>query len=113
MALSVNADGSQTATINTEHTLGAAVVTANVFSLEVDVSAMVGGATPDILEIRMYSKARSADTERQVHCWSIAGAQSNPLWVSPPFMSPETVRFTLKQIQGTGRAFPWSINQAQ
>lgn len=113
MALSVNSSNAQAATLNTEHTLGAAVVTANVFNLEVDVSAMTGGATPDLLEIRMYSKARSADTERQVHCWSLIGAQSNGLWVSPPLLSPETVRFTIKQLTGTGRTYPWAVNQAQ
>ena len=49
MVVAVNTSGSQTATINTEHTL-ATITTANVFTLAVDVANMVGGTTPDILE---------------------------------------------------------------
>lgn len=105
---SVNTSGSQTATITTEHTL-ATITTAGTFVLAVDLNAMVGGTTPDILELRIYGKARSGDTERLIRCWPFLGVQVEILWQSIPIMSPHHYKATLKQTQGTGRAFPWAI----
>jgi len=108
VTVQVNTSGSQTATITTEHTL-ATVTDARVLQLVVDVNAMTNGATPDLLELRWYGKARSSDTERLIKVWSLIGAQSEALWISPPLISPHHAKFTLKQTQGTGRAFPWAI----
>lgn len=108
MAVGVNTSGSQTATIGTEHTL-ATITTANVFTLAVDVANMVGGTTPDILEIRLYGKARSSDTERLLKCYPFLGLQTELLFLSIPIHSPHYYKCTLKQTQGTGRAFPWAV----
>jgi len=110
MAASVNTSGSQTASIGTEHQL-ASLTTAGTYQLVVDLAAMTNGATPDITEIRVYGKARSADTERLEEIYVFIGAQSKPLWRSPPVWSPHHFRVTLKQTQGTGRAYPWAIYQ--
>lgn len=110
MAATVNTSGSQTATISTEHTL-ATVTTATVLVLSVDVAAMVGGTTPDILELRIYGKARTSDTERLLKVWSFVGVQFETLFESVPFISPHHFKATLKQTQGTGRAYPWAIYQ--
>jgi hypothetical protein len=112
MTLSVNTSGSQTATISTEHTL-ATVTSANVLQLAVDVANMVGGTTPDILELREYGKARSSDTERLIKTYTVIGAQVETLVLTIPRISPHSYKVTLKQTQGTGRAFPWAIYQAQ
>lgn len=112
MALSVNTSGSQTATIGTEHVL-ATVTSANVLELNVDVAAMTGGATPDVLELRVYGKARTSDTERLIKTYSLVGVQSETLVKCLPDISPHHAKFTLKQTAGTGRAYPWAIYAVQ
>lgn len=109
MAVAVKTSGSQTATVTTEHTL-ATVTDAGVYQLAVDVNNMAGGATPDILELRVYGKARTGDTERLIDLHTLVGAQtSKPLFQGKPYISPHHMKVTLKQTQGTGRAFPWAI----
>ena len=113
MALSVNTSGSQTATLTTEHTL-ATVTAANVYQLAVDLSAMIGGTTPDIVVIREYGKARSSDTERLIKAYTLVGAQTETLFLTVPRISPHHYKVTLTQVQGSaGRAFPWAIYQTQ
>jgi hypothetical protein len=106
-APAVNTSGSQTATVTTEHTL-ATVTSAKVLQLAVDVANLAGGTTPDIVELRIYGKARSGDTEREMFKQVLVGAQAQTLVVSPPVPSPHHWKATLKQTQGTGRAFPWA-----
>jgi hypothetical protein len=108
MAISQHADGSQTATLDTEHPLGTDPDTTDgVFQFFVDVDLLVRGET---LEIRIYEKCRAAgDTAKQIHMWKLAHDQTDPLWVSPPLVLLHGWRFTIKQSGGTGRVFPWSI----
>jgi len=112
MALSVNTSGSQTAVIGTEHVL-ATITTANVFELDVELVNMAGGTTPDILEIREYGKVRAADTERLIKVYTIVGAQTELQFKTIARISPHHVKYTLKQTQGTGRAFAWAVYQVQ
>lgn len=108
----VNTSGSQTATVSTEHTL-ATVTSAGVFQLAVDLAAMTDGTTPDITRIRIYSKARSADTERLVEVYEFIGSQGKPLFFTIPLIQAvSNYRVTLQQIQGTGRAYPWAVLEA-
>lgn len=111
MAAAVKTSGSQAATVTTEHTL-ATVTDAGVYQAAIDVSDLVNGATPDLLEIRIYGKARSSDTERLIKVWSLIGAQTEALWLSPPFISPHHYKLTINQIQGTSRTFEWAIYNA-
>ena len=105
----VNTSGSQTATISTEHTL-ATIATDGVFVLSVDISAMVAG---DLLELKIYGKARTGDTERLLHRGSYGPiAVATPLVQSVPIISPHHFKATLTQTAGTGRAFPWAIYEA-
>ena len=108
MAVAVKTSGSQTCTISTEHTL-ATVTDVGVYQLALDVSALADGATPDILRIRAYGKARTSDTERLMEDWYLVGSQAKPLWRSNPEVSPHSYRVTITQTQGTGRAVPWAI----
>jgi len=112
MTLAVYTSGSQTATVTTEHGL-ASISAANVYCLAVDTANMTGGSTPDILELREYGKARSSDTERLLKTYTIVGAQTETLFETTPRVSPHYTRYTLKQTQGTGRAFPWAVYQVQ
>jgi hypothetical protein len=106
MTVQVNTSGSQTATISTEHTL-ATVATAGVFLLVVDLATLVAG---DVVELRVYGKARSSDTERLLHRGTYGPSPlASPLVMSVPLVSPHHLKATLKQTDGTGRAFPWAI----
>lgn len=110
MVAAVASSGSQTATIGTEHTLGSAITTAGVYQLVVDLNAMAAGATPDILELRVYGKARSSDTERLIYCATYFSSQGPTLLVQDiARISPHYYKVTLKQTQGTGRAYPWAV----
>jgi hypothetical protein len=82
---------------------------AAVYQIEIDLSNMVTGATSDILEIRIYSKSRSADTERLIEPpFSFFGAQSVPFFTYT-YMTTELFRVGITQTQGTARAFPWQL----
>lgn len=111
MAAAVKTSGSQTATITTEHTL-ATVTDPGVYQLAVDLAAMTNGTTPDLVEIRIYGKARTTDTERLIDARSFIGAQTNTLFISVPLISPHHYKVTLTQTQGTGRAYPWAVYNA-
>lgn len=108
MTVSITNSGSQTATIGTEHTLGAAITAAGIYQLKVDTANLAAG---DILELRMYGKVRSTDTERLM--WGPASYGPVPpsidIVVSPADVCAASVKFTLKQTAGTGRAYPWAI----
>ena len=110
MAIAELYSGSQTATINTEHVLNSPTpnTTDGVFQVVIDCSALVAG---DVVELRVKEKCRSGDTQRQMFMATLAGVQSDPLWVSPSAILMHGWDVTLKQTAGTGRAFPWSIRQ--
>ena len=108
MAVTVEGSGTQTATITTEHTLHTDS-DPKVFVLLVDTNAMVAG---DVLELRCYGILLAGGTEHLVYEATFAHAQVEPIKASIPFPSPgQTNGFkaTLKQVAGTGRAFPWSV----
>lgn len=105
MVASVKTSGSQTAVISTEHDL-ATVTDAGDYEINVDVANLVDG---DSLELRIYGKARSTDTERLAYFGSFENAQTELLKKSLLITSPHHMRVTLKQTAGTGRAFPWAI----
>ena len=100
--------GNQTATIDTEHTLGTdPTLTDGTLVLMVDISNHVDG---DITIIRFYEKVTgTGDTQRVFVLGQIVGAQVNDLWFSVPVLSLFGAKFTLEQTDGTGRTFDWSI----
>ncbi|MGH3946351.1 MAG: hypothetical protein ACRDSI_15080 [Pseudonocardiaceae bacterium] len=63
------AGGSQTATIGTEHTL-ATVTDPGMYVLRTDLADMVAG---DVVELRVYAKARTTDTERLMYGPAVYG----------------------------------------
>lgn len=112
MALAARSSGTQTAVISTEHTLYTETGTTPAFYvLEVDLAAMAEGATPDVVELRIYKIALTAGTERLTRIAMYAGAPDEKIVRSEPIPADvaNAPRFTLKQTQGTGRAFPWKV----
>lgn len=105
MAVTSANSGSQTATIGTEHTL-ATETTAGVYVLVVDTGNMVDG---DKVELRLKTKARSGDTSRLAYRGTYRHVQLDPNKYSIPVPVDTEVVATLKQTDGTGRAFPWNL----
>jgi len=105
MTVASESDGSQTATISTEHDL-ATPTTAKTRVLCVDLNALVAG---DVVELCVYLKVRPSGTERRAHRAVFSGPVDAPSSVSPPFPMVRGGRFSLKQTAGTGRAFPWEV----
>jgi hypothetical protein len=82
--------------------------TDGVYQLFLDVSDMVQG---DILQIRLYEKARTTDTQRQAREWILTGAQTDGMWVSDAFVLMHGWDFTLNALAGTITVL-WSIRRA-
>lgn len=103
---SVKDSGSQTATVTTEHTLST-VTDPGTYVLAVDIDALAAGES---VELRVYGKARTGDTERLLHRGTYGPTKpSTPLVMSVPIVSPHYFKATLKQITGSSRAYPWAV----
>lgn len=81
--------------------------TDGVFQVFLDVSDMIAG---DQLQIRIYEKVRSADTQRIVYQSILTGAQADPIWVSPSLVLLHGWDVTLDALAGT-ITVNWSIRQ--
>jgi hypothetical protein len=106
-APTVDASGTQTAVIDTEHTLRTTVA-AGTFQLWVDISAMQTG---DTLELRAKTNILSAGSVNVIFLQTFSGAApaDDAVQVSIPLPADQPVVFTLKQTAGTGRDFPWKV----
>ena len=106
MTWTLDSSGTQTATIGTEHTLATSTQNAT-FQAFVRTNNM---ATGDILELRMYTITLTGGTLEI--CWKATFGPAKPISVviaSPPIASDQSIRITLKQTSGTGRAFDWKL----
>lgn len=108
MAISSAAEGSQTATISTEHTLSTQTVAAT-YILSIDCTNMADG---DTLELRAYVKVRSSSTEHVYVLGSYSHVQVEDVKMSIPIPTLHSVKFTLTQTAGTGRVFDWNVIKA-
>lgn len=81
--------------------------TDGVFQVFLDVSDMIAG---DQLQIRIYEKVRSGDTQRIIYQAILTGAQSEPIWVSPSLILLHGWDVTLDALAGT-ITVNWSIRQ--
>ncbi len=106
------AQGSGTKTADgTEQTL-LDVAVAGLFGLIVDLAAM---QATDITEFRIYQIVLTGGTRRVAYLSSYAGIQAaDDLILEAPPISNEltdsgSLRFTLTQTEGTGRAYPWKV----
>ena len=113
MAITTHASGSQTAVISTEHSLTTAAVV-GTFILYVDKTNMAAG---DSVEIRCKVKVIAGGAQVVLYTWRFDDAQSadDDAAVSIPISNSLTdassVEFTLKQVDGTGRVFPWRVDR--
>jgi hypothetical protein len=110
MSIASESGGTQSATVTTEHTLYT-TTDEGAFQLWVDTANMAAG---DQLELRIYCKKVSGGTSRVVYYNLWANAQTDePHKVSPIEASLYEIKFTLKQIAGTGRSYPWRVVSIQ
>ena len=106
MTWTVDASGSQTAVIGTEHILDTPTTNAT-YEFCVDTINMALG---DTVELRVYDKIDGTNY-RQVWKGSYSNPQLNIGICSPPKPITTQGQFTLKQIAGTGRVFPWIVRR--
>jgi hypothetical protein len=105
MALTEVVGGSQTATINTEHTLGTDTSGGNRL-LGVCLTNLDYG---DTVELRIYTKLRAGSTEYVAYMATYAHVQAEVNVYSVPVPANISFKATLKQTSGTGRVFEWAI----
>lgn len=78
-----------------------------ILQVWLDLSDMIAG---DQLQVRLYEKVRSGDTQRVVEEWILTGAQSKPNWVSPSFVVMHGWDVTCDALAGT-ITVNWSLRQ--
>ena len=65
------------------------------------------------VELRIYRRVLSTDTTPVVYLARSYGADAaQPLIISTPVLTTRHLRFTLKQLSGTGRSFKWVVEKA-
>lgn len=103
----IKSSGTQSASISTEHSL-LDTTDAGVYVFAVDKNAM---ANDDVVELRIKTKVLSGGTKRVMYKKTYKHAQSvdDLISMSVAVVVPNGAEFTLKQIAGTGRSFPWAI----
>lgn len=92
---------------DTSYDTSDAQTTDGVYQVFLDLSDMIAG---DQLQIRIYEKVRSGDTQRIVYEAILSGAQSQPIWVSPSLVLLHGWDVTCDALAGT-ITVNWSIRQ--
>lgn len=81
--------------------------TAGVYQVFLDTADLVSG---DELQIRIYEKVRTLDTQRIVYQSNLVGPQSPPVWVAPSLVLMNGWDVTTDFILNTG-VITWSIRK--
>jgi hypothetical protein len=111
MAVTSAGNGTQTATIGTEHTL-LDIAAAGTYTFHIDTFNLAVG---DVVELRIYQMVLTGGTRRVAYFTRYFDVQATDdlIKLSVPISNELTdagaLRFTLKQTNGTGRAFPWKV----
>lgn len=105
MALESVANGTQTATVTSEHTLATETV-AGYYTLVVDTVNMVAD---DVLILKLKTKALSGGVSRLAYQAMFAHVQEEKIKYSVPVPVDVEIVATLTQSEGTSRDFPWSL----
>ncbi|GGK32132.1 hypothetical protein GCM10010124_26140 [Pilimelia terevasa] len=104
---SIKAEGQQTATLTTEHTLLDTSDAGN-YQLKVDTTNLAGA---EYVDLKIYDKAKTGGSYRLVQSVRVAAGAAYPISESVPLTAPLGAKFTLTQTGGTGRSFDWSVVQ--
>ena len=109
MTVSAADSNTQTTSGTTEHTL-TTITISGAYELNLDLSAVVGGTTPDILEVREKRKTLSGGTLREEWCESFVGGACPAMVTFRPKLTVIEIQYSIKMVQGGNRAIPWSLN---
>lgn len=105
MALTSVGSGTQTAVIDTEHTLDTET-TAGVYVLVVDMNNLADG---DVVILRIKTKNQSGSTSRLAYIKTFSHVQIEINKYSPAIPVDTEIVCTLEQTDGTGRNFDWNL----
>lgn len=101
----VTGSGTQTAVVNTEHTLSNPT-TSKFFTGYVDLTNMT---STDTVELRVYVIAKTAGSYILYYLATYTGVQTNPLVYIGSLPSDIGFKLTLKQTAGTARTYDWKV----
>lgn len=80
--------------------------TPGIYQLFLDLNAM---AVTELYRLRIYDKATTTSSQRIISEVTFSGAPTEPMYVTPALFLAEGWTFTLTKMQGTDRAFSWSV----
>lgn len=102
-AITAGSAGTGTQTAYPELVLGTSS-TNGTFAFEADTTNLVNG---DLVEFGVYTVTLSAGVYGRLWKCSAQHIQVNPHKQAPPVPSDQSIMFTVRQLAGTARAFPW------
>ena len=105
MAVTSVGSGSQTCTLDTEHTLDTET-TAGVYVLVVDTTNMAMG---DIVIFRIKTKNKSGSSSVLAYLQTFSHTQVEINKYSPAIPVDTEIVCTIEQTDGTGRSFDWNL----
>ena len=111
MTVTVKDSNTQSATPGTEHTL-TTITDAGVYALLVDADALADG---EILTLRAKMAVLGSGTLRYFYVGTVIGTlpadEEGLISVPIPYhgVASTSLVFTLQQVNGSGRSFPWSV----
>jgi len=94
--------------LTNDSTIVAAQTVDGLFQLMLECNNMASG---DIYVVKVYDKVYGAATQRVIQSWTLSGAQSDPIFATPPLILLHGWDFTLTKSSGTDRSFAWSIRK--
>lgn len=95
----------QTATVTTEHTL-ATITTDKPFQLFVDIANLAAG---EYVQISAKRRVLDGGTDRVMFTAIYPWFTPEKVVALPPFLTVGQAVFTLTQLNGSSRDFPWSL----
>jgi len=82
--------------------------TDGAYQLWLDFNALGDG---DEYRVRVYERISSGGTTRAAMEWTVAHAQSEPMFVTPTLILMHGWEYSLTKLAGADCAIPWSIRQ--
>jgi len=79
--------------------------TPGIIQAFIDLNGMAAG---NQIEIKIYEKTRSSDTQRLIYFTTLTGVQSEPIWVSPSLLMMHGWDVTVRSTTGSA-TLAWSI----
>ncbi len=102
-------------TDGTEQTIGAAITAQGAYFLRLDISPLVGGVTPDIIEVREKLSVRASGTVREIEGspYTFVGGLSPKILETPhrSIFADQNLTYTITRIQGTDRTYTYAISE--